>query len=105
MSVPPRSADERAAALATALAARRERALLRARLRDGSLTATAVLAELPVPAPWASVRVSWLLEAVPGIGPARCEVLMDRAGIAATRRLRGVGIHQRAALLDLLAGR
>jgi ribosomal protein S13 len=54
---------------------------------------------------WAGLRVTWLLEALPGVGPVRAERLMAAAGIAPSRRVRGLGERQRAALLDALAGR
>jgi len=49
----------------------------------------------------ARMRVIDLLTAMPGIGPARGRTLMDRLGIAQSRRLRGLGEHQRAALLEV----
>lgn len=46
----------------------------------------------------AKLRVSSLLQAMPGIGQAKAATLMDRLGIAQSRRLRGLGQHQAAAL-------
>lgn len=99
MSAPPaRSAEERDRALAAALHARRHRTLLRSRLASGEVGLADVLAsEDPV---WRAVRVSWLLECLPGIGPARREVLLRELGISPTRRVRGLGIHQRRALVE-----
>ena len=44
------------------------------------------------------MKVSALLESLPGVGPVRAAQIMDRVGIAANRRVRGLGDHQVAAL-------
>lgn len=105
MSVPTRSPEQRSDALAAALAARQERARLRAALKDRSVTAADVIrgsADNPV---WAAVRVSWLLESVPGIGCVRAEKLMTDLHIAPSRRVQGLGDRQRAALITALGER
>jgi ribosomal protein S13 len=48
------------------------------------------------------MRVSELIEAVPGIGPVRAAAIMAEIGIAASRRLRGLGIHQSRSLIDFM---
>jgi hypothetical protein len=105
MSAPPQSVEQRQAALTAALAARRARADLRSRLKAGELTGSAVIAGSDADPRWAALRVSWLLESLPGVGPVRAERLMADVGIAASRRLRGLGERQRADLLAALAGR
>ena len=50
----------------------------------------------------ARMRVVELLEALPGIGRVRAAAIMDELGIAASRRVRGLGIHQRRALVDFM---
>ena len=45
------------------------------------------------------MRVSALLAALPGYGKVRAAALLDELGIASTRRVRGLGARQRAALL------
>lgn len=105
MSRPPQSEAQRTAALSAALLARRGRADLRIQLRSGDLTGTDVIVrahDIPL---WAGLRVTWLLEALPGVGPVRAERLMAGAGIAPSRRVRGLGERQRSALLSALAGR
>ncbi len=47
-------------------------------------------------------RVVELLEALPGIGHVRAAAIMERLGIAASRRVLGLGIHQRRALVDFI---
>jgi ribosomal protein S13 len=48
------------------------------------------------------MRVSELIEAVPGIGPVRAAAIMAEIGIAPSRRLRGLGIHQSRSLIDFM---
>jgi ribosomal protein S13 len=45
------------------------------------------------------MRVTAVLEAMPGVGKVRAERIMQTVGIAATRRVRGLGQHQLAALV------
>jgi hypothetical protein len=105
MTAPERSAAQRAEALAAALAARRERADLRAALKGRRVTGAAVLDGASDNQVWAGVRVSWLLESLPGVGPVRAERVMADLGIAPSRRLQGLGEHQWAALRTYLLGR
>ena len=46
------------------------------------------------------MKVSALLEALPGVGKVRAQQIMERLEIAPSRRLRGLGDRQRKALLD-----
>ena len=48
------------------------------------------------------MRIVELLEALPGIGQVRAAAIMEQLGIAASRRVRGLGIHQRRALVDFI---
>ena len=48
------------------------------------------------------LKVCELFEALPGIGKVRATVIMSELGIAPTRRVRGLGVHQRRALVDYL---
>lgn len=104
MSVPARTEEQRADALAAALASRQERARLRVALKARELTAADVVRGAADHPAWAAVKVSWLLESVPGIGAVRAARLMDSLGIAASRRVQGLGDRQRAALLAALDG-
>jgi len=102
MSVPTRSPEQRADALAAALTARKERARLRAALKSRELDAVDVLLGAPDNPVWAGVKVSWLLECVPGIGEVRVDRIMTTLRIAPSRRVQGLGERQRAALLAQL---
>jgi ribosomal protein S13 len=46
------------------------------------------------------MKVIALLESMPGVGKIRAENLMERIGIASSRRLRGLGPNQLSALLS-----
>jgi ribosomal protein S13 len=46
----------------------------------------------------AGMRVADALAALPGVGPRAVERILEACGIAPTRRLRGLGPRQRAAL-------
>lgn len=103
-AAPVRTPEQRAEALARALESRQEKARLRRALRERAISPVTVIlgaAENPL---WGSFRVSWLLESVPGIGPARAERLMDRLGIARSRRIQGLGERQRAAVIEQFGG-
>ena len=101
MALPTLTAEQRADALVRAAKARTLRAQVKDDLRSGSLTLAQVIARAAEEDALARMRVIDLLTAMPGIGPARGHTLMDRLGIAQSRRLRGLGEHQRAALLEV----
>ena len=44
------------------------------------------------------MKVSALLESMPGVGKVRARQLMDKIGISESRRVRGLGTNQVAAL-------
>jgi hypothetical protein len=97
--VPALSAEQRAAALRRAAAVRAERGRLRAELKAGRLSPAALLDRAGEDESLAGMRVVALLEALPGYGPVRAGALLDELGIAGSRRVRGLGPRQRAALL------
>ena len=49
------------------------------------------------------MKVSVLLESLPGVGKIRAAQAMERLGISESRRVRGLGASQRAALLEWAA--
>ena len=105
MTVPERTAEQRAQALQAAIAARRLRSELRAALKEGRITAVDVVRGADDNPVWAGLRVRWLLECVPRIGPVRAERIMADLRIAPSRRVQGLGEHQRAGLLAVLEAR
>jgi len=106
VTIPTRSAAQRRQALARAVEARRARAAMKARVRAGEVSVREVIAiahqdqlsgdDEHV----ASMRVQDLLEALPSVGKVRARRLMEDLDIAPSRRLRGLGPRQEAALLD-----
>jgi len=99
---PPALTDtERASAREAALDARRQRAAIRRALADGSLTVAQVLDSKDSDPVCANLPVRELLVSLPGVGRARCAGIMDAVGISATRRVRGLGVRQMAALREL----
>ena len=104
MALPPLTPDQRAAALEKAARARKERAEVKARLKKGELTLSQVLKDGQTDDILGKMKVSALLEAVPGIGKVRARQIMERLGIAESRRVRGLGANQRAALENEFGG-
>lgn len=100
MALPPLTPEQRSDALHRATEARRERAAVKAALKSGSRTLGQVIAEGRTNEAIGKLRVSTLLESLPGVGPARAQRIMDEVRIAPSRRLRGLGANQVAALLE-----
>jgi transposase len=102
VSLRPLTPQERADALHKAAAARSARAAAKERLKSGQLSVAELLSAGETDESIARMRVVELLEALPGIGQVRAAAIMGRLGIAASRRVRGLGIHQRRALVDFI---
>ncbi|HIT51459.1 MAG TPA: integration host factor [Candidatus Aveggerthella excrementigallinarum] len=101
MPIPQLSPEERKAALEKAKAARIQRAQVRDDLKSGKLTLKQVLDMKDDPVV-GRMRVSTLIETMPGYGKAKAEKVMNELRIAESRRLRGLGERQEAALLERL---
>lgn len=99
MALPQLTPEQRAAALQKAAEARRARAELKERLKRGGTTLAQVLIDAETDEALAKLRVSALLEALPGVGKVRAAALMEQFEIAASRRVKGLGERQRQALL------
>jgi guanylate kinase len=100
MPLPPQlSAEERNKALELAKAARQERALYKSRIAKGEVSFHKVFEDSLTSEPIAKMRIAELLESFPGYGKIRAHALMERLNISPTRRVRGLGRHQRDALL------
>lgn len=102
MAIPQLSAEERKAALKKAKAARIKRAEVRDQLKSGELSVKDVLAQKDDPVV-GRMKVSTLIETLPGYGKAKSEKIMSELQIAESRRLRGLGARQEAALLERLS--
>ena len=100
MALPPQlTAEERLRALDSAKAARRDRADRKARLAKGEVSLSQIFKEADSTPTIAKMRVMELLESLPGYGKIRAQALMERLKISPTRRIQGLGKHQRAAIL------
>jgi transposase len=98
VALPPLTPEQRAAALERAAQARRSRAELKAKLKNSSTSLAEVLDAGQADDVIGKMKVSALLESMPGVGKVRAQRIMDRLGISPTRRVRGLGANQRAAL-------
>lgn len=100
MPLTPLTPEQRAAALEKAAEARRVRAEVKNRLKAGEESLSGVLDSARSDEAIGKLKVSALLEALPGVGKVRAQQIMAEVGIAATRRVRGLGAHQSAALIE-----
>ena len=98
MALPPLTPDQRAAALEKAAKARKDRAEIKHNLKRGAITLQSVLKQGETDDMVGKIKISALLESMPGVGKVRAQQIMERLGIAESRRVRGLGANQRAAL-------
>ena len=104
MALPPLTPAQRAAALEKAAKARKDRAEVKNNLKRGAITLPAVLKQGQSDDTVGKMKVSALLEAMPGVGKVRARKIMERLGIAESRRVRGLGANQRTALENEFGG-
>ncbi|MBQ9691300.1 MAG: integration host factor [Eggerthellaceae bacterium] len=102
MAIPQLTPEQRAAALEQAKKARTERAKIREDLKAGKTTLKAVLAKKDDPIV-GRMKVSTLIETLPGYGKAKAQKIMAELKIAESRRLKGLGERQEQALLERLS--
>ncbi|MFL6100618.1 MAG: integration host factor, actinobacterial type [Actinomycetales bacterium] len=103
MALPPLTPEQRAAALEKAAQVRRERAEVKNRLKYSHGSLADVIKEGQESAVVGKMKVSALLEAMPGVGKVRARQIMADVGISESRRVRGLGNNQIAALLQRFA--
>ncbi|MDQ3157664.1 MAG: NFACT family protein [Actinomycetota bacterium] len=99
MALPILTPEQRQAALAKAAQARQLRAEVKNRLKHSGATLAEVISESRANEVIAKLRVIDLLQSMPGVGKVRAKEIMNRIGIADSRRLRGLGANQISALL------
>ena len=102
MALPQLSTAERQAALQKALEVRRQRAEVRAKLKNGSMNLKQVLDKAGDKIV-GRMKVSAVLESLPGIGKVRASAILDELGISTTRRVQGLGVRQSEGLLKKVA--
>ncbi|ASU83374.1 30S ribosomal protein S13 [Nocardiopsis gilva YIM 90087] len=98
MALPPLTPEQRAAALEKAAKARKERAEVKSKLKHGGISLSEVLADGQTDDVIGKMKVSALLESLPGVGKVRAKQIMERLNIAESRRVRGLGANQRSSL-------
>ena len=101
MAIPQLTDEQRQAALEKDKAARIKRAEIREDLKSGKVTLQDVLAQKDDEVV-GRMKVSTLIETLPGYGKAKAAKIMAELKIAESRRLKGLGERQEAALLERL---
>ena len=100
MPTPPQlTPAQRAAALAKSTAARQVRAAIKARVKAGDLSLSAILTLAVNDEAIAKMRVVELLESFAGVGKVRALSTLEKLNISPTRRIQGLGVSQRENLL------
>lgn len=99
MAIPQLTAEQRADALAKAIELRTRRAQVKEQIKLGQISVENVLTIAQSDEIVGGIRVLAFLESLPGVGKIKAANLMDAIGISPTRRLRGLGEHQRKALV------
>ncbi len=102
MALPKLSEADRKAALEKAAKARQERAELRKRIKSGELSFAEVMSKADDPV-IGRMKVSALLESLPGFGKAKAARIMEELEISESRRVQGLGARQREMLLSKLS--
>jgi hypothetical protein len=105
MPLPPQlTPEQRAAALEKAAIARRARAELKEKLKLGSVTLAELLHQSEGDDIIGKMKILAVLESLPGVGKVKARRTIEEIGISETRRVRGLGAQQRAALLAAFPG-
>ena len=101
MALPQLTDEQRKEALEKAAQARHERAELREKIKSGKVTLEEVLdSDDPIAN---RMKVSALIESLPGYGKAKAAKIMDELGISASRRVQGLGAREREQLIEALS--
>jgi hypothetical protein len=98
MPLPTLTDEQRREALAKAAEARKKRAELKEKLKTGQTALQDVL-QMRGDVIVGKMKVSAVLESLPGVGKVRARKLMERLDISVSRRVRGLGAKQKEALL------
>jgi hypothetical protein len=102
MPLPVLTDEQRKQALEKAAEARRTRAEIKGQLKSGKLTLPDMLSREGDDTV-GKMKVSTVLESLPGVGKVRARKIMEKLDISASRRIRGLGAKQRDALLGEFA--
>ena len=104
MPLPTLTPEQRQQALEKAAEARRKRAELKAQLKSGNTSLATVLAK-DSDETVGKMKVSSVLESMPGVGKVRARKIIEKLDISASRRVRGLGSKQKDALLAEFGGK
>ncbi|HET6749808.1 MAG TPA: integration host factor, actinobacterial type [Actinomycetota bacterium] len=104
MPLPTLTPEQRQQALEKAAEARRKRAELKAQLKSGNTSLATVLGK-DDDETVGKMKVSAVLESMPGVGKVRARKIMEKLDISASRRVRGLGSKQKDALLAEFGGK
>ena len=97
--LPQLTDEQRRAALVKAAEARRVRAEIKNLLKMGSISLSELLERSDAEVIVSKMKVLSVLESLPKLGKVKARRTMDEVGISDSRRLRGLGSHQRAELV------
>ncbi|MEA4882899.1 MAG: integration host factor, actinobacterial type [Clostridia bacterium] len=101
-SLPKLSPEQKDAALKKAQEVRSKRAQIRENLKAGQMGLEEILGKAEDEV-IGKMRVAYLLESLPRIGRVRSRQIMEEIGIDESRRVQGLGVRQKEALLKKLA--
>ena len=100
MPLPPAlTYEQRHDALEKAAAARRQRAEVKAKLKQGAVGLSELFDQIGRDDALSKLKVVTALESLPGVGKVQARRIMVELDISESRRLRGLGRNQREALL------
>lgn len=99
MALPVLTQEQRADALARAAQARTRRAEVKVALKSGSMRLSELLDAAQDDEVLGKMKVVSLLQAMPRVGATTASAVMAEVGISSSRRVRGLGAHQRAELI------
>ncbi|WP_077685458.1 integration host factor, actinobacterial type [Tessaracoccus aquimaris] len=101
MTIPQLSSEQLGAAREAATQARRARAELKDRVKNGELTFSKALDKALADDTLSRIKVIDLLRSIPRVGVTRATEIMENLQIAPNRRIRGLGRHQVERLNEL----
>lgn len=102
--LPSQTPEARAAALQKAASARQTRALVKHRLKFGGGSITEIMMQGQADDAIGRMKVTALLQSMPGIGKVTAQTIMESLGIADNRRVRGLGVQQMRAIANYFEG-
>ncbi|MGA4507416.1 integration host factor, actinobacterial type [Propionibacteriaceae bacterium G1746] len=100
MAIPSLTPEQLEAARSAATAARRARAELKQKVRDGSVSLSEAIDIALGEDVLAHMKVADLLKSLPRVGEKRAKDVMAKLEISENRRIRGLGRHQIAGLKE-----